>query len=476
MLFSSMIFLWIFLPVVFIGYRLLGEKYRNLFLLLASIVFYGWGEPKNVIVMLVSILINYVCGIWIENFKDFRKKLFVTVCIVMNLGVLGYFKYMTPSYETLSQLLNLKYFYDGVALPIGISFYTFQAISYVVDVYRGTIKAQRNLIDMGLYITFFPQLIAGPIVKYHDIEPQLKTRELTLQDTAYGFRRFIYGLAKKVLIANNLAMISDDIFAIPGNALDTPAAWIGILAFNLQVYFDFSGYSDMAIGLGRMFGFRFMENFNYPYISTSIREFWQRWNISVFTWFREYLYFPLGGSKKGEFRTCLNIFIVFAATGIWHGAALNYMFWGIYFGIVQILERLWLKHVMERPAAGAFFSKPFWLVPSHLYFLLVVLISSIFFKTQDLTHFAEYFKITFFWHDNPSLAAGDLITGWGWGLCIIAALLCGPLQTMIPALRKALYREDKIYAVEVPFLLILLGVSIFCLSGSAYNPFIYFNF
>ena len=476
MLFSSMIFLWIFLPVVFIGYRLLGEKYRNTFLLIASIIFYGWGEPKNVIVMLVSIFVNYLCGIGIEKYRDYRKKLLITVSVVLNLGVLGYFKYMTPSYETLSQLLNLKYFYDGVALPIGISFYTFQAISYVVDVYRGTIKAQRNLIDMGLYITFFPQLIAGPIVKYHDIEPQLKTRVLTLQDTAYGFRRFIYGLAKKVLIANHLAAISDDVFAIPSNALDTSAAWVGILAFNLQVYFDFSGYSDMAIGLGRMFGFRFMENFNYPYISTSIREFWQRWNISVFTWFREYLYFPLGGSRKGEFRTCLNIFLVFTATGIWHGAALNYMFWGIYFGIVQILERFWLKHVMDRPAAGKFFNNSFWKVSSHVYFLLVIFVSSIFFKTQNLTHFAGFLRKTFCWYDNPALFTGDLISGWGWLLCAVATLLCGPLQTMIPSLRAALYREDKIYIAEVPVLLLLLAVSIFCLAGSAYNPFIYFNF
>ncbi len=471
-----MIFLWVFLPIVFFGYRLLNDKYRNLFLLVASIIFYGWGEPKNVIVMLISILINYLCGLGMDRYDGVRKKVLAGLCITLNLCVLGYFKYMTPSYETLSQILNLKYFYEGVALPIGISFYTFQAISYVVDVYRGTIKAQKNLIDMGLYITFFPQLIAGPIVKYHDIEPQLKVRTITLQETAYGFRRFIYGLAKKVLIANNLAAISDDIFTIPGNALDTPAAWIGLLAFNLQVYFDFSGYSDMAIGLGHMFGFRFMENFRYPYISTSIREFWQRWNISVFTWFREYLYFPLGGSRLGEFRTCLNIFLVFLATGIWHGAALNYVLWGIYFGIVQILERLWLKNVMGRPAAGAFFNKPFWTVPAHLYFLLVVLVSSIFFKTQDLAHFWEYFRITFSWHDNPALLAKDLISGWGWALCGLAAILCGPLQTMIPSLREALYREDKIYVWEVPFLLILLAVSIFCLSGTAYNPFIYFNF
>ena len=467
MLFSSILFLWIFLPAVFIGYRLLGEKYRNLFLLLASIVFYGWGEPKNVNVMLVSILINYLCGLGIEKYEAKTKKILLTFCVLLNIGVLGYFKYMTPSIETLSKLFQWENLYEGVALPIGISFYTFQAISYVVDVYRGTIKAQRNFIDMALYITFFPQLNAGPIVKYHDIEQQLKTRPLSLQETAYGVRRFIYGLAKKVLIANQMATISDDIFSIPGHVLETSIAWIGIAAFYLQVYFDFSGYSDMAIGLGHMFGFRFMENFNYPFISRSIREFWQRWNISVFTWFREYLYFPLGGSRKGEFRTNLNILIVFAATGIWHGAALNFMFWGIFWGILMIIERAWI---------GKYLDKPSWRIPAHLYFILMIFIGGVIFQTENLFHTWEYLGSMFCWYNNPALQISDVISVCGWILGGIAVILSGPLQMMLPSLRKALYREDKIYALEIPVLILLLLASIFVLSGTAYNPFIYFRF
>ncbi|MBR2439821.1 MAG: MBOAT family protein [Lentisphaeria bacterium] len=467
MLFSSILFLWIFLPAVFLGYRLLGEKYRNLFLLLASLVFYGWGEPKNINIMLVSILVNYLCGMWIEKCGSKGKKALLTFCVLLNLGILGYYKYMTPSIETLSKLFQWENFYEGVALPIGISFYTFQAISYVVDVYRGTIKAQRNLIDMGLYITFFPQLIAGPIVKYHDIEAQLKVRPLNMQETAYGVRRFIYGLAKKVLIANQMAAISDDIFGIPGEAMETPIAWIGVAAFYLQVYFDFSGYSDMAIGLGHMFGFRFMENFNYPFISRSIREFWQRWNISVFTWFREYLYFPLGGSRKGELRTNLNILIVFAATGIWHGAALNFMFWGIFWGILMIIERGWL---------GKYLDKPSWRIPSHIYFILMIFIGGVIFQTQNLFHTWEYLGSMFCWSNNPDLRYSDVISVWGWILGGIAIILSGPLQMMFPSLREALYREDKIYVWEIPVLILLLAACIFVLSGTAYNPFIYFRF
>ena len=462
-----MLFLWIFLPAVFIGYRLLHEKYRNIFLLLASLVFYGWGEPKNLDIMIVSILMNYFCGLGIGKFENKWKKVLLIAGVIVNLAVLAYFKYMTPSLETVSKLFQWDNLYKGVALPIGISFYTFQAISYIADVYRGTIKPQKNLIDMGLYITFFPQLIAGPIVKYHDIEQQLKVRPLELTETAYGVRRFIYGLAKKVLIANQIATISDDIFAIPVQNLDTPVAWLGVIAFYLQVYFDFSGYSDMAIGLGHMFGFRFMENFNYPFISRSIREFWQRWNISVFTWFREYLYFPLGGSRKGELRTNLNILIVFTATGIWHGAAFNFMFWGIYWGILMLIERAWI---------GKYLDKPSWRIPSHIYFIVMICIGGVFFQTENLLQTAKYLSSMFLWHNNPALHLRDVISLWGWLLVGAAVILSGPLQTLVPSLRNALFREDRIYIMEIPLLILLLAASVFVLSGSSYNPFIYFRF
>lgn len=467
MLFSSIIFLWIFLPTVFLIYRLLHDRFRNLFLLIASVVFYAWGEPKMVNVMLFSIVFNYLAGLGIEKAAPRWKKLLLILCVGVDLGTLGIFKYLTPSLLTLSRWFEWDFVVMNVSLPIGISFYTFQAISYVVDVYRGTIKAQKNPIDMGLYISFFPQLIAGPIIKYHDVEQQLEHRTTTWNDTAYGIRRFVYGLAKKVLIANQLGAIADDIFAIPGQALDSSAAWIGVLAFNLQVYFDFSGYSDMAIGLGRMFGFRFMENFNYPYLACSVREFWQRWNISVFTWFREYLYFPLGGSRKGELRTCLNILLVFVATGIWHGAALSFVAWGAAWGVVLILERVLLKKFLDDPRLR---------IPSRLYFLLVVALISVIFCTPDLAAAGRYVKTMFVWTDNPALRLSDVITGWGWLLTGTAVLLCGPLQQLVPPLRRALFDEEHIRFAEIPVLLALLAASILLLAGNAYNPFIYFRF
>ena len=467
MLFSSIIFLWLFLPVVFLGYRLLHERYRNLFLLLASIVFYAWGEPKTFVMMLVSILLNYVGGICIEIAERRWKKPLLALCVAADIGILVYFKYTTPSLAALAEWFKWEYLVPKIALPIGISFYTFQAISYVVDVYRGSIKAQKSLIDMGLYISFFPQLIAGPIVKYHDVEQQLAHRSTSYEDTAYGIRRFIYGLAKKVLIANQLGAITDDIFAIPLHVMDTPVAWLGVLAFNLQIYFDFSGYSDMAIGLGRMFGFRFLENFNYPYIACSIREFWQRWNISIFTWFREYLYFPLGGSRKGEFRTCLNILLVFTATGIWHGAALSFVVWGVFWGVVVVLEREVLKKFLDNPRFR---------VLSHIYFLLIVALASVIFRTENLSAAVKYMKILFVWSDNSALRVSDVITVWGWVLTVAAILFCGPLQQMIPRLRQALFDEKRIYFCEIPLLILLLAASILLLAGNAFNPFIYFRF
>jgi len=467
LLFSSIIFLWIFLPAVFLGYRLLHERYRNVFLLVASIVFYAWGEPKMVNVMLVSILINYLAGIGIEAANRRWKKILMILCVAVDIGMLGVFKYMTPSLSAMSRWFKWDFAVIDVALPIGISFYTFQAISYIVDVYRGTIKAQKNPIDMGLYISFFPQLIAGPIVKYHDVEQQLKNRTITWEDTAYGIRRFIYGLAKKVLIANQMGVITDDIFAIPGHVLDSPMAWVGVLAFYLQVYFDFSGYSDMAIGLGRMFGFRFMENFNYPFLACSIREFWQRWNISVFTWFREYLYFPLGGSRKGEFRTCVNILLVFAATGIWHGASLSFVAWGLFWGVMLVLERLFLKKFLDNPRLRLL---------SRVYCLLVIALAGVIFCTDSLPTAAQYMKTMFVWTDNPALRVSDVVTVWGWLLAGTAVLLSGPLQQLVPSLRRALFDEERIYFWEIPVLMLLLGASIVLLAGNAYNPFIYFRF
>ena len=321
MLFSSMIFLWLFLPIILIVNRFLRIKQQNLFLLLASLFFYAWGEPKYVLLMLFSIFINWGSGMILNAFPAY-KKMILWISIFLNLGLLGYFKYLGLFVRTVNHLFGAdRLRQPDIALPIGISFFTFQALSYVIDVYRGECKAQKNIFDLALYISFFPQLIAGPIVKYKDVNEQITNRTVTLEKTAEGIRRFIYGLAKKVLISNILAQGADMIFALDMQEMTGTLAWTATFLYTFQIYYDFSGYSDMAIGLGKMFGFTFNENFNYPYISLSIREFWRRWHISLSTWFREYVYIPLGGNRKGTVRTYLNLGIVFFLTGIWHGAS-----------------------------------------------------------------------------------------------------------------------------------------------------------
>lgn len=325
MIFSSTLFLFIFLPATLLVYYIIPSKYlkaRNIALLCASLVFYAWGEPKNIILVLISIVCNYLFGILLGKFAESqgKKRLVLVLAVVFNLGLLGYYKYW--NLFTFGMLWK-------VALPIGISFYTFQIMSYVIDVYRGVVAVQRSPFKLGLYIALFPQLIAGPIVRYADIEAQLSERTTNLKKFASGVRRFIVGFSKKVLIANVVALTADNIFAM--DTIDRPAAtaWLGVICYALQIYFDFSGYSDMAIGLGRMFGFEFLENFDYPYISGSVREFWRRWHMSLSTWFRDYLYIPLGGNRRGTTRTYINLMIVFACTGFWHGASWSFLIWSL---------------------------------------------------------------------------------------------------------------------------------------------------
>ena len=326
MLFSSMIFLWLFLPAVLIICRFLKLRQQNVFLLLASLLFYAWGEPRYVLLMLVSIGLNWGTGILLERFPE-RKKAVLWTSVALNLSLLGYFKYLGLLVRTLNHLLRGRELeIPQIALPIGISFFTFQALSYVIDVYRGECRAQKNILDLALYISFFPQLIAGPIVKYRDVNDQIRNRTITPEKTAQGIRRFIYGLAKKVLVSNVLAQSADLIFALDMQEMTGTLAWMAAILYTFQIYYDFSGYSDMAIGLGKMFGFTFNENFNYPYMSLSIREFWRRWHISLSTWFREYVYIPLGGNRRGTVRTYVNLGIVFLLTGIWHGASYNFIF------------------------------------------------------------------------------------------------------------------------------------------------------
>lgn len=344
MVFSSSVFLFAFLPIVLFVYFFAAEKYRNFVLLGASLLFYAWGEPKNIVVMLISIAVNYLFGFAVA--REWKvKKIALVLSVIYNLGVLFVFKYLNFAVDTVNRVSGAQIEIAQIALPIGISFYTFQIMSYVIDVYRGNVKVQKNLIDLALYISLFPQLIAGPIVRYIDVERQIKRRLTTFEGAKIGVIRFAIGFSKKVLIADQLAVLADTCFA--GANPSIWLNWIGIVAYSLQIFFDFSGYSDMAIGLGKIFGFDFLENFNYPYISQSIQEFWRRWHISLSSWFRDYLYIPLGGSRAGKVRTYINLMIVFFLTGLWHGASFNFIVWGLFYAVFLVLERLGLAEILK---------------------------------------------------------------------------------------------------------------------------------
>src|SRR5215470_330359 len=379
MVFSSPIFLFLFLPVTLGFYFLLPVRLRNIWLLGTSLVFYGWGEPKFVVVMLASILLNYFLALWIDRVRDKGDaRPALATAIVLNLGLLVFFKYVNFLGDNLNLVLAgiglPPVVIPAIALPIGISFFTFHALSYVIDVYRRAAPAQRSLFNIGLYISLFPQLIAGPIIRYHDIAHQLVERTVTRAGFAYGVERFVVGLGKKVLIANSLAVPADLIFTIPGDQLTMPVAWLGVICYALQIYFDFSGYSDMAIGLGYMFGFRILENFNYPYISQSLTEFWRRWHISLSNWFRDYLYIPLGGNRVAPWRVYLNLVIVFFLCGLWHGAAWNFVVWGLFHGLFLVIERMGLARRMTG-----------WHAPfRHLYVILIILVSWVLFRAASL--------------------------------------------------------------------------------------------
>lgn len=390
MVFASSLFLFLFLPITLIGYfSLRSTSLRNLFLLVMSLIFYAWGEPVYVLLMIVSIIINYTAGLLIHIYHHkqtplITKGMILTVCIIINLGLLLYFKYanfLINNLNTLLQLLALPSInYPLVALPIGISFFTFQALSYVIDVYRKETDVQLNPINCALYVSLFPQLIAGPIVRYHDVAQQIVSRTITSHQFSLGIQRFIFGLAKKVILANTLGEVADKIFEIPGPDLTTGLAWLGITCYTLQIYFDFAGYSDMAIGLGRMFGFEFLENFNYPYVSQSIREFWRRWHISLSTWFRDYLYIPLGGNRGSWLQTYFNLWIVFFLCGLWHGASWNFVIWGALHGAYLVVERLgWQNHLNR-----------LWRPLQHGYTLLLVMIGWVFFRADSLGHALQY--------------------------------------------------------------------------------------
>lgn len=467
MLFSSMVFMWIFLPLIFCAYYLMKNEYRNYLLLVMSILFYTWGEPLYIILMLTSIVVNYFFGILIDGKQN--KLLFLVLAIIFNLSLLGYFKYFYTIAVSLNNMIGKDIIaIKAIALPLGISFYTFQIMSYIIDLYRGEIKVQRNIFYLALYISFFPQLVAGPIVKYRDVEEQIQIRKHSTEKVAYGIKRFIYGLGKKVIISNTVASVTDSIFAVPIENLGAIWVWIGVGLYTLQIYYDFSGYSDMAIGLGKMFGFDFLENFNYPYISKSIKEFWRRWHISLSTWFKEYVYIPLGGSRKGKTRTYINLWIVFLVTGIWHGATLNFLIWGLWHGLFIFLERVGFGKVLDRNKFK---------VLNHIYTMFVVIVGWGIFRCNSWAEAAGILKAMFdfgkvsgnlVWYNVASVRAILIV--------LAAILFAGPLQSLFPKLREQFIQEKLFSIPEWICQFAILVIAIVLLVSGQYNPFIYFKF
>jgi len=468
MLFSSMTFVFLFLPIVCTLYLISRKEFRNYILLISSIIFYAWGEPKYLMIMILTILINYFGALLLDHSKsEHTRKIWLTLAVIADLGILFYFKYFNFVMDNINNIFSMDIQFIDVILPIGISFYTFQAMSYLIDVYRHDVPAQHDLYKLALYITLFPQLVAGPIVKYHDVDEQISEREVSFDKVSYGVKRFIIGLSKKMLIANTLGAVADKIFIQQANAFGPTIAWIGAIAYSLQIFYDFSGYSDMAIGLGSIFGFKFLENFNYPYISKTITEFWRRWHISLATWFKEYLYIPLGGSRVSKSRNILNIFIVFFATGFWHGASWNFVVWGLWNGLFNIIEKLtgW-----DKREGGKILT-----IIKHIYTLLIVVIGMVIFKTENLTYALDYIK-NMFGLLNSEKSAYKLIyyVDTIEILAFIVAFLCAmPIfQNILTTKYKTKFR----YAMVNAWIMILFLLSSAWIAASTYNPFIYFRF
>ncbi len=473
MVFSSLLFTFAFLPATVFLYYLSGKHLKNIVMLTASLLFYAWGEPVYVVLMCSSIMINYCIGMLLARDGTSRQKrqLFLSISLLFNIGCLAYFKYFTMIINTIAPIGGWDLNVDTPTLPIGISFYTFQILSYVIDVYKGKTKTQKSPILFALYITMFPQLVAGPIVKYADIEAQLTNRTITYKKFYSGMGFFLCGLAKKLLLANNIGLLWSEVKVMPDSELSVLLAWAGIIAFTLQIYFDFSGYSDMAIGLGKMFGFCFKENFRYPYIAQSISEFWRRWHISLGSWFKEYVYIPLGGSRKGKWKLMGNLFSVWYLTGLWHGASWNFVFWGLYFGTLIAIEKLFLqKNMMRWPKAVR-----------HMYSLLFVVIGWVFFEFTDVTDGLSFLGIMLGLGENALIGSQATAELKAYAIlyivCIIAAL---PWPKKLALFLKASLLErgyNNIYNLVVNmYYCVLLFVLTAYMVGSTYNPFIYFRF
>ena len=463
MVFSSLLFLFVYLPLTLLVYYVAPRAWRNFILFFVSLVFYGWGEPVYIALMLFSITINYAAGFLVEKYRgrDRLARRVVFGSVAVNLLLLIFFKYYDFLAVSFTQLTGVALPVLGLGLPIGISFYTFQAMSYPIDVYRSDAEVQRSFVRFGAFVTLFPQLIAGPIIRYKDVADQLNARDHSAEKFSSGVLKFTVGLCKKVLLANNIGRLWDATFALPASELSALGAVLGVAAFSFQIYFDFSGYSDMAVGLGRMLGFEFLENFNYPYISKSITEFWRRWHISLSTWFRDYVYIPLGGNRVSRLKNYRNIFVVWMLTGLWHGASWNFLLWGVYFAILLMLEKAFLLNWLKKaPAALA-----------HLYTLLLVMLSWAIFAIEDFSALGAYLGAIFggaplangaFWYNLRSYLPLLVV------LCIASTPLAAKLYGRIP---------ERVRAVLSPLLTLAgLLVSTAYLVDSTYNPFLYFRF
>lgn len=473
MVFSSPGFLFVFLPLLLVLYYGLRSELKNLVLLAASLFFYSWGEPKYVFLMLLSIGFNYLFALMIDAAEQApTRKLFAASCVFLNVWFLVYFKYWDFLIGACNNLLALfgstfAFPLQRIALPIGISFFTFQIMSYTIDVYRGKVAAQKNPFHLALYISLFPQLIAGPIVRYIDVQNEIVHRTHTVELFAEGLGRFSVGFSKKILIANQMSRVADAAFTLPVDQLSAPMAWAGLLCYAIQIFFDFSAYSDMAIGLGKMFGFHFLENFNYPYIARTVKDFWRRWHISLSTWFRDYLYIPLGGNRKGPLCTYRNLLIVFFVTGFWHGASWNFIVWGLFYGVFLILERgAWGKLIDRLPV-----------FVGHIYVTFIVMIGWVFFRTENLTHSLLYIRKMFVFADTRLSHLAPYLNAEMLCWFLIGLLFCTPFARVLKErMTKKLESSVSMIVFSCSELLLMLLSISYMAASNGYNPFIYFRF
>lgn len=465
MVFSSFTFLFIFLPLVLLTYFLAKKRqYRNIVLLVFSLIFYAWGEPVYVLLMLLSIIVNYLIALKIERNKKGKNK-WMIIDVIFNLGIIGFFKYGNFIIQNINSIFHSNIGNMNLALPIGISFYTFQVLSYVIDVYRKTVPAQKSIVNLGMYVTLFPQLIAGPIVRYETVAEEIENRKENFTEVVEGLKRFFIGLGKKVLIANQMALIADTIYGGDLATTGTVTLWLAAISYTLQIYFDFSGYSDMAIGLGRIFGFHFLENFNYPYVAKSITDFWRRWHISLSTWFRDYVYIPLGGNRVSKFKWLRNILVVWLLTGLWHGASWNFILWGVYYGIILMIEKVFLGRIIEKLPK----------VLQHIYALFFIIIGWVIFRVEDFSQMGIVLQKMFTWQ------ASGIIDNIVLNFDIFSSLpyiLIGIIGSM-PLLVKVGEKTKQTNSYLIVSNLWSFGIfmlSICFLLVATYNPFIYFRF